>query len=164
MFTKRNFICALLTSAVCCALAPTVFAHGVSKGDLLIDHPYATPSLKGTTNVSAYFRGIQNKGDKPDRLTGATSTMAQSVVMHRMTMNGTIMQMREVPSIELPPKSTTLLRHNKGEYHLMLMGLKAPLKNGDRFDITLTFERAGMQTVNVWVQTPRDAESEDHKH
>ena len=164
MVNKRSFNRVLLALAAGGVLAQAAFAHGVSKGDLLIDHPYATPSLKGTTNVSTYFRGIQNKGDKPDRLIGATSTVAQSVVLHRMTMNGTTMQMREVQSIELPPNSTTLLRHNKGEYHLMLMGLKAPLKNGDRFDVTLTFERAGTQTVNVWVQTPRDAESEDHQH
>ena len=170
MFIHKKLANALFALVVCAmalasAVVPSIaMAHGVSKGDLFIDHPYATPSLKGTSNVSVYFRGIQNKGSMPDRLTGATSTVAASVALHRMSMQGSIMQMREVADIELPPGSTTLFRHDKGGYHLMLMGLKAPLKNGDRFDITLTFERAGSQTVNVWVQTPREAESEDHKH
>ncbi len=169
MFFRRHFVrtlalvagAALATSV---ALLPAAYAHGVSKGDLLIDHPYATPSLKGTTNASAYFRGIQNKGDKPDRLISATTAIAESVALHRMGMQGTTMQMREVAAIDLPPHSTTLIRHDKGEYHLMLMGLKQPLKSGDRFDMTLRFERAGTQTVNVWVQTPRDAQGEDHQH
>ena len=44
----------------------------------------------------------------------------------------------------------------------MLMDLKQPLKDGDRFDLTLRFERAGERTVKVWVQTPRDATG--HRH
>jgi copper(I)-binding protein len=163
MLPRRKLAVWLIAMGAVAAVS-SVHAHGVSKGDLTIDHPYATPSLKGTTNVSAYFRGIQNKGSQVDRITSATSTVAQRVAMHRMSMQGNVMQMREVSAIDLPPNSTTLFRHDKGEYHLMLMGLKQPLKNGDRFDVTLTFERAGTQTVNVWVQTPRDAESEEHKH
>jgi copper(I)-binding protein len=163
MLPRKKFVGCLFAIAVS-AWGPVLHAHGVSKGDLLIDHPYATPSLKGTTNVSVYFRGIQNKGEQPDRLTGATSPQAQRVAMHLMSTQGSIMQMREVSVVDLPPNSTTLFRHNKGGYHLMLVGLKQALKDGDRFDITLTFERAGRQTVNVWVQTPRDAESEDNKH
>jgi copper(I)-binding protein len=72
--------------------------------------------------------------------------------------------MSEVPAIALPANSNTFIRHKSGEYHMMLLDLKQPLKNGDRFDITLTLERAGKQTVNVWVQTPRDLEQDDHQH
>jgi copper(I)-binding protein len=47
----------------------------------------------------------------------------------------------------------------------MLMNLKRPLKDGDRFDLSLTFERAGTQSVKVWVQTPKDASGDaQHKH
>jgi copper(I)-binding protein len=75
-----------------------------------------------------------------------------------------VMRMREVPGIDLPPGETTSLRHS-GEYHLMLMNLKQPLKDGDRFEMILNFERAGTQTVKVWVQTPRDAANDSgHKH
>jgi copper(I)-binding protein len=74
------------------------------------------------------------------------------------------MRMREVPAIDLPPKTVIELRHG-GSYHLMLMDLKQPLKDGDRFDMTLNFERAGKQTVKVWVQQPRDLSTgSTHQH
>ncbi|HQC86197.1 MAG TPA: copper chaperone PCu(A)C [Rhodoferax sp.] len=139
-----------------------VQAHGSAKGDLLIDHPYAVPSLKGVANGSAYVRGIKNKGATADRLLGASTAVAERVEVHRMVTEGGVMRMREVGGIDLPPGETTSLRHG-GQYHLMLMKLKRPLNEGDRFDLTLEFQRAGNQTVNVWVQKPRDGAAE-HKH
>ena len=70
---------------------------------------------------------------------------------------------RELAAIELPAGQTTLLRH-RGNYHLALIQLKRPLREGDRFDLTLHFERSGSQTVKVWVQTPRDSASAVHQH
>jgi copper(I)-binding protein len=146
-------------------MAPALcFGHGTSKGDLVLDHPYATPSLAGVKNGSAYLRGINNKGDKPDRLVSASSPVARRVELHRMELEGAVMRMREVPAIDLPAKTVTELRHG-GSYHLMLMDLKQPLKDGDRFDMTLNFERAGKQTVKVWVQQPRDLSTgSTHQH
>jgi copper(I)-binding protein len=47
----------------------------------------------------------------------------------------------------------------------MLIDLKAPLKNGDRFPMTLRFEKAGEREVMVWVQQPRDAAgAHEHRH
>jgi copper(I)-binding protein len=162
MLSKRIFV---LSAALALAtLGSLALAHGTAKGDLVIDHPYATPSLGGVVNGSAYFRGIKNKGDKPDRLLSAKSPVAERVELHRMTTQAGVMRMREVPAIDLPAGQTTSLRHG-GEYHLMLINLKQPLKDGDRFDLTLHFERAGTQTVKVWVQTPRDAVSDAaHNH
>jgi copper(I)-binding protein len=160
----RGLFAALLVVSGCLLGATSVQAHGTSVGDLVIDHPYATPSLKGVNTAGVYFRGIKNQGDKDDRLLSATTTVAGRVAMHHMAMDGTVMRMREVPAIALPANSNTFIRHKSGEYHMMLLDLKQPLKNGDRFDITFTFERAGKQTVNVWVQTPRDMEQDDHQH
>ena len=50
-------------------------------------------------------------------------------------------------------------------YHLMLLGLKQPLKDGDRFPVWLTFKRSGEVKVEVYVQTPKaPAQSEQHQH
>jgi copper(I)-binding protein len=155
---KLLFALALLFSSL------VAQAHGSSKGDLLIEHPYATPSLAGSPHGAAYLRGVRNKGQQADRLIRASSPVAERVELHRMEMDSGVMRMREVSAIELPAGSTTSLRHG-GEYHLMLMNLKRPLKDGDRFDLTLTFERAGTQSVKVWVQTPKDASGDaQHKH
>jgi copper(I)-binding protein len=58
--------------------------------------------------------------------------------------------MRQVQAIELPAGKTVELK--PGGLHIMLVGLKAPLKAGDRFPMKLTFAKAGEVTVDVMVQ------------
>ena len=152
-------------TALACALvsAGLAHAHDARVGDLTLDHPYATPSLAGSSIGAAYFRHIRNRGGQPDRLVGASTPVAARVELHRMTLDNGVMRMREVAFIELPPKSDTPLRHG-GAYHLMLTDLKRPLKDGERFDLTLQFERAGARTVQVWVQSPRGESGGAHRH
>jgi copper(I)-binding protein len=141
-------------------------AHDFKQGDLVIDHPYATPSLAGTRNGSVYFKGLRNRGGQADRLVAAKSAVAERVELHQMQMDGQVMRMREVPAIELPARTEVNLRHGgAGTHHLMLQGLKQPLKDGDRFDLELVFEKAGTRRVNVWVQTPRSGNAiPTHQH
>jgi copper(I)-binding protein len=141
-------------------------AHDFKQGDLVIDHPYATPSMAGTRNGSVYFKGLRNRGGQADRLIAAKSAVAERVELHQMQMDGQVMRMREVPAIELPARTEVNLRHGgAGTHHLMLQGLKQPLKDGDRFDLELVFEKAGTRKVNVWVQTPRSGNANPtHQH
>ena len=160
--SARRALCAALAA---CLLPVVVCAHGVKAGDLTIDHPYATPTRPGLTTGAVYFRAIQNKGSEPDRLLSARTPAASTVELHRMEMDGDVMRMRAVPAIELPAKTEVRLRHGTPNgYHLMLLGLKAPLTDGGRFPMTLTFQRAGEREVMVWVQTPRDGAVPEHKH
>jgi len=138
-------------------------AHDVKAGDLVLDHAYATPSLAGASSGAAYLKSIRDRGDKPDRLTGASSPVAARVELHRLTLVDGVMRMREVPFIELPARAQTPLRHG-GDYQLKLVDLKQPLKDGDRFELTLNFQNVGRQTLKVWVQTPRDSASSGHRH
>ena len=153
----------VLAGALGVCLAAGVHAHDARVGDLTLDHPYATPSLAGSSIGAAYFRHIRNRGGQPDRLVGAGTPVAARVELHRMTLDNGVMRMREVAFIELPPKSDTPLRHG-GACHLMLIDLKRPLKDGERFDLTLQFERAGARTVQVWVQSPRGESGGAHRH
>lgn len=143
-----------------------VHAHDFKQGDLVIDHPYATPSLAGTRNGSVYFKSLRNRGGQADRLIAAKSAVAERVELHQMQMDGQVMRMREVPAIELPARTEVNLRHGgSGTHHLMLINLNQPLKDGDRFDLELVFEKAGTRRVNVWVQTPRSGNtSHTHQH
>ena len=143
--------------------AGVALAHDERVGQLTLDHPYATPSLAGSSIGAAYFRHIRNRGGQPDRLVGASTPVAARVELYRMTLDNGVMRMREVAFIELPPKSDTPLRHG-GACHLMLIDLKRPLKDGERFDLTLRFERAGERTVTVWVQVPRGEAAGGHRH
>ena len=138
-------------------------AHGVSQGDLQLDHPYAVPSAVGESDGKAYLRGIKNSGAQADRLLGASTPVAAQVRLHSLKPDANGLRAVAVNVIELPAKTTTLLRHT-GDYQLSLMGLKKQLSDGDRFDLTLNFERAGSQTVKVWVQTPRVVQASHLAH
>ncbi|MFG0673132.1 copper chaperone PCu(A)C, partial [Delftia sp. WSY_7] len=96
------------------------------------------------------------------RLIGASTPAAARVELHEMKMEGDIMRMREVPFIELPAGQEVQLRHGQS-HHLMLIGLTQPLREGDRFDLTLQFEKAGEYKVKVWVQQPKRMPS-GHQH
>lgn len=138
-------------------------AHDFRVGSIVIDHPYAPPSLPGTRTGAVYFRALHNKGDQSDRLLSAQTGVSSRVGIHHMQLDGDVMRMREIKSLDLPARAGVPMRHGQSNgYHLMLEGLKAPLKDGDRFDLTLKFEKAGERTVKVWVQTPRKTTTHHH--
>jgi copper(I)-binding protein len=107
---------------------------------------------------AVYFRSLRNTGKGEDRLVSASTPVAARVELHRMQMQGDVMRMAAVPAVALPVGVTVPMKHGSHDgHHLMLFDLKAPLKDGDRFPVTLTFEKAGTVQVQVWVQTPRAA-------
>jgi periplasmic copper chaperone A len=128
--------------------------HDFRAGAIVIDHPYAPPTPGGATTGAVYFRTLKNTGREPDRLLSASSPAAAVVELHRSTIENDVMKMRQLPALDLPPGASLKVRHG-GEIHLMLIGLKAPLKNGDRFPVRLKFERAGEREIVVHVQQPR---------
>lgn len=84
------------------------------------------------------------------RLVGASSPLAGSVEIHEMAMDGNVMRMRAIPSLELPAGKAVELK--PGGHHLMLLGLKQTLKAGDTVPVTLTIEAAGGQRETVEVR------------
>lgn len=160
---RRTALLAATLAALVAAVP--VAAHDFRLGALRIDHPYATPTPAGATTGAAYLRTLRNTGTQPDRLVGASTPAARAVEIHRSEIDAqNVMRMRAIDGIALPPGSEVRLRHG-GEHHLMLIDLKAPLKDGDRFPLTLRFERAGEREVMVWVQQPRDAAgAHEHRH
>lgn len=129
-------------------------AHGSRLGDIVVDHPYATPTPAGARTGAAYLRRLVNRGQQPDRLIGASTPLADTVEFHRSSLDGDVMRMRAVDAIDVPAGAELRLRHD-GDTHLMLVGLKEALRDGQRFPLRLRFERAGEIEVTVWVQTPR---------
>lgn len=131
---------------------------------MVIDHPYATPTPPGAQTGAVYFHALRNGGREADRLIGARTDAAASVEIHRASVDGNdVMRVRPLESLKLAPSASPNVRHG-GALHLMLVDLKAPLKEGDRFRLSLRFERGGEREVTVWVQRPRDTASGGHKH
>lgn len=115
---------------------------------LQIDHPWARPSA-GAAKTGAAYITITDRGP-PDRLTGVESPVADKVELHESIDDKGVMKMRPVPGLPLETGKTVVMA--PGGYHIMLMGLKAPLKAGDTFPVTLRFERAPPLTVTVTVE------------
>jgi copper(I)-binding protein len=153
-----------LAAATLACAGISALAHDFKAGALVIDHPYATPTPPSARTGAVYFRTLKNTGREADRLLGARTPAAASVEIHRSTMDGDVMRMRQIDALALPAGAEIKVRHG-GELHLMLVDLKAPLKEGERFPIWLRFERAGEREVMVWVQQPRDSGAAPaHKH
>jgi copper(I)-binding protein len=130
------------------AIAVAAQAHEFKLGDLLVVHPHARPSA-GRTGA-AYFT-VESRG-AADRLVSAATPAAEKTELHSMTMEGNVMRMRQVEGVDVPAGGKAALE--PGGLHVMLIGLKAPLKEGDKFPLTLTFAKAGKVDVEVIVEKP----------
>ncbi len=105
----------------------------------------------GGGNSAAYML-LRNSGDETDRLVSATSDVAESVEMHISQTENDVTSMRPVEYIEVPAEGETELK--PGGLHIMLIGLKHELKEGDKVRLTLEFEKAGTVSVEAEVRAP----------
>jgi periplasmic copper chaperone A len=115
-----------------------------------VEQPWAR-ATPGGASTGAVYMALDNKTSSADRLTGASSDVADKLQIHEMkVVNGT-MQMRELADgLPIPADGTVVLK--PGSYHVMLIGLKKPLKEGETFPLTLIFEKSGKVTVDVPVK------------
>jgi copper(I)-binding protein len=107
----------------------------------------------GQTGTGAIFMRLVNTGGEADRLTSARSDVAEVVEIHETRMEGEVMKMQHLPDgIELPAGGQVELK--PGGYHIMLIGLKRDLKEGDQVRLELEFEKSGRKTANAQVRQP----------
>ena len=124
-----------------------------------IENPWSRATAPGAKVGAGYFT-IRNQSATPDRLVGASSPAAARVETHVVEKQGEILRMREVKGYEVPAKGSFELK--PGGAHLMLVDLKAPLKEGDKVPLTLKFEKAGEVAVQLRVE--RLGATPAHKH
>ena len=145
-----------ITRMLVCAVALLVLSGGslqaqeVKAGDLVITQVWsrATP---GGAKIAGGYLTIENKGTAADRLIAASGDIAGRVEIHEMAMNNGVMTMRPLEKgLEIEPGKTVKLA--PGGYHLMLMDLKNPLKQGEKVPLELQFEKAGKVAVSLDVQ------------
>lgn len=138
--------------ALIVATGSSVLAHDFRVGDLTIDHPWSRATAPSSQTGAVYFT-ITNAGEADDRLVGGTTDIADFVEIHltRFDENG-VMQMTPVGGVQVPAGGTAEL--SPGAYHIMLIGLAAPLVEGESFPLTLVFEASGETVVEVTVEAP----------
>lgn len=135
----------LLLLLIACA------ARGADTG-LFIGHVWARPTPPGAT-VGAVYLDLNNQGTSPERLLRLSSPVAGAVQLHETRDEHGLMKMRQLPFIDVPAGGT--VKAAPGALHIMLLGLKKPLLDGDTFALKLLFAAAGELTVQVRVRTDR---------
>ncbi len=135
--------------ALVATLAAPGFAQDARKGSIIATDPW-TRATSPRASVGAGYLTILNSGAQADRLVSASSPRAAKVEIHTMSLEDGIMRMRPLPNgLEVPAGGEASLA--PGGNHIMLIGLKAPLKEGERIPATLRFARAGTLKVHFTV-------------
>lgn len=159
---KLKLLNVILIASCLSGISQTSNAHALNCGELKVAHPYSQPTLAGSKNGAAYFMAIKNNGKEADQLLGAKGNISSSVEIHEMQLDNNVMKMRAVPEVQIPAGYEVTFKHGQANgYHLMLIDLKKPLKQGDKFELTLNFKKAGDCRAEFWVEAPK---ADTHQH
>lgn len=147
-------------------LAALLLSFGAHAGDVLVEGAWSRATVPGQDSGMADF-SITSK--QAATFIGASSPACASVELHSMTHEGGVMKMREVKTLDLPAGKTVKL--GESGYHLMLLGLKVPLKAGETVPLTLRIRTGKRETtvevkaeVKPLVEAPAEAAPDEHSH
>ena len=129
------------------AILPT--AAWAQSGGITVEEAWTRPTAGFVKTAAVYFT-IVNSGSTADRLIAAGSPAADRAEAHINIREGDIIRMRRVISVDVPANSKTVFQPNG--FHVMLTGLKTPLKAGDSVSLSLQFAGAGVISVLVTVR------------
>ncbi len=146
-----------------------VSAHGTHASNIHVEQAQARASVGNQSNGAAFLT-IENQGKADDALQSVAAPIADKVEIHMMTMDGDVMRMRSVERLEIKAGEKIEMKPGQG-YHIMLIGLKKPLKAGENFPMQLSFRKAGKVRVAVTVmeagtspKSGQDEQTHEHHH
>jgi len=138
--------CVVLSSVLFCVLATPVLPAAAGDPPIVVEHAWARASAGKAKNGAAYFSASTQSG--ADRLIAvAADGVAKRADLHGHSMRDGVMRMRPVEAVDVTADKPLTLK--PGGFHVMLMGLAAPLVEGATFPMVLTFEKAGAVEVIV---------------
>ena len=118
------------------------------QNSIMGEHAWARATPRMAVTGGGYLTGT-NRGPGEDRLLNATHPVAEKIQFHSMTIDNGVAKMTQLSAIELPPGVPVVFK--TGGIHMMLLGLKHQLKEGETVPLTLTFEKAGPVDVEARV-------------
>ena len=127
-----------------------VMAAGLAD-QISITNPYVRMAPP-TAKVTGAFMTLKNAGDREVPLVSASSQVANVTELHNHINDGGVMRMRQVKEIVVPVKGEVALK--PGSYHVMLIDMKTPLKEGDHVVIKLGFADGSSKDVHAIVKMP----------
>jgi copper(I)-binding protein len=135
-----------------CEPAPDASTPETPQGGLTVDDAWARPAdTTGAARSAAYFT-LRNDLAEPVRLVAADAEAARVTEVHLSFEEGGVMRMRPVvDGVEVAPGEAVAFE--PGGYHVMLIDLKRPLAEGERFPLTLTFDGENEREVEVEVRS-----------
>ncbi|RZJ08127.1 MAG: copper chaperone PCu(A)C [Rubrivivax sp.] len=116
-------------------LATALFVSLAAQAQVKVDDPWVRATVAPQKATGAF---MQLTSAKRVKIVAASSPVAGVVEIHEMKMEDGVMKMRAVDALPLPAGEAVALK--PGSYHVMLMGLKAPIKAGETVPLTLTVE------------------------
>lgn len=122
-----------------------LLACGGALAQTVVSDAWARATVPAQKTGGAY---LTVRSPDTARIVAASSPAAGGVELHTMQMQGTMMSMREMPSIDLPAGKAV------SDFHVMLMDLKAPLREGATVPLELVVEHAGGRRETVKVAVP----------
>ena len=143
------------------ALVVLIFTSGVidAQGGLSIEEAWARESPPGSPNGVVYFT-VENSGAEDQLIgIGVPAEIADRAELHTHRQEEGMMKMEKVDAVEIPEGGHAMFKPH-GD-HVMLIGLKQLLKEGETFTLELRFENGG--TINVDVPVLKEAPS-SHSH
>jgi copper(I)-binding protein len=130
------------------AIVLAIPTHGFAeRNGIKLDNAWSRAAAAG--RIGVVYLTITDTGG-PDRLTAVASPVAASAGLHESYDDHGVAKMRSVAALPVEPGKPVSL--GPGGYHIMLTGLKQPLRQGDEFPVTLTFDKAGPVTTTVTVR------------
>ena len=122
---------------------------GAAQAQVSVTAPWVRATVPAQISTGAFMH-VQSV--KPARLVGVSSPAAATVELHKMDMQGSVMKMGPVDSIELP--AGTVINLASGGYHIMLTGLKRQLKAGETVVLTLQVQGKDGKRESLTVKVP----------
>lgn len=149
----RMFTLATITMATASSFA---LAHDGHDHGIELSNP-AVRAMPPSSPMSGAYVTLYNHSDHERFLVGAESDVANRVEVHISEMDGETMIMRHVDQVAIPANGQTVMK--PGGYHIMLMGLKRPLKAGDQVDFTLIMKNGEQFPMQAPVLSPDEMAS-----
>ena len=128
-------------------LASALLASFAVQAQVKVDDAWVRATVAPQKSTGAF---MQLTSAKPVKVVAASSPVAAVVEIHEMKMEDGVMKMRAVDALQLPAGQAVALK--PGSYHVMLMGLKAPIKAGETVPLTLTVEGEDKQRTAVEIK------------
>lgn len=149
--TPRRLRLGALAAAAVLSL-PLLATTARAQAATVVAHDAWVREAMGARKVTAVFLTLENTGATARSVVSGTADVAETLELHEMVRDGTMMKMSPVKAIEVPAGARTELK--PGGLHLMLFGLRKPLAAGDSVRVTLAMDDGSTLAITAGVRKP----------